>query len=99
MTTKNLHFRIKSLFFLRTQEVFKKSNQIQHSNRKICHSNVTKGVPQRLNLGGVNNFLNNVKAGKVGFALADLTKFQREENVGLLKLTALKLTTLSTEIG
>lgn len=99
MTTENLHFRIKSLFFLRTQEVFKKSNQIQHSNRKICHRNVIKGVLQRLNLGGVNNFLNNVKAGKVGFVLADLTKFQREENVGLLKLTALKLTTLSTEIG
>lgn len=50
-----------------------------------------------LNLGGVNDFLNDVKAGKVGFALADLTKFQREENVDLLNLTALKLTTLSTE--
>lgn len=58
-----------------------------------------EGVQGWQNLGGVNNFLNNVKAGKVGFELADLTKFQREENVGILKLTALKLTTLSTEVG
>lgn len=32
------------------------------------------------------------------FELAELTKFQREGNVGILKLTAPKLTTLSTEV-
>lgn len=52
-----------------------------------------------LNLRGVNNFLNNVKVGKVGFEVAGLSKFQREENVGMFKLTVLKLTTLSTEVG
>lgn len=69
-----------------------------NSNKSICQRNDIEEVQACQNLGGVN-FLNNVKAGKAEFKLADLTKFQREGNVGILKLTAPKLTTVSTEVG